>query len=122
MTTIHNPKEAPVPENFQCSRCGHCCMWEGDVRVSDAEIIKIAHFLKISDEKFRDEYLRLTHDRKGLSIIDNAKGHCFFFKENPPRCEIQEVKPFQCSAFPFFWRFEGWEKVCGTMKENSDAR
>lgn len=104
---------APVPDDFACVRCGHCCEWEGDVRVTESECETIAAHLGISFGEFMDRYTRLTHDRKGLSLIESEPSkHCIFYHGNPPTCRIQSIKPFHCTCFPFEWRFAGWEERC----------
>jgi len=101
-----------VPENFKCLRCGACCMWEGPVRVSDAEIKEIAAHLSITEDEFISRYTCLAPDRKSLSIIEKPDGSCFFYDMEAKACVINDVKPEQCRNFPYKWNFSGWEKMC----------
>ena len=99
-------------KNFNCVRCGTCCKWPGYVRVSSDEIDAIAEFMQISSHEFIEKYTRLTSDRRGLSLIEHDNGLCVFYRESPPECVINDVKPAQCRNFPLKWNFEGWEKEC----------
>ncbi len=124
MNPLNILPECPVPDDFQCARCGACCEWEGNVKVTEEEISKIAEFVGLGRDEFMDRYVRLTHDRKGLSLTDREdNGHCIFYLNTPPdgpRCIIQEVKPTQCKGFPFEWKFRGWENACGAMKKGKE--
>ena len=101
-------------DQYTCTRCGTCCKWPGHVRLVDDEATKIAQFLKISTEDFIDKYTELTDDRKGLSIIEKAFGHCYFLTEDG--CAINDVKPQQCKDFPHKWRFFGWRRKCEMIR------
>lgn len=106
-------KPADVPEHFECIRCGRCCEWSGDVRLTEQEIDIIAQFLKIGVDTFLAEYTRLAHDRKNLSLIEkDPSKHCIFYTDSPPSCLIQPVKPQHCRDFPYLWRFPDWEIAC----------
>jgi len=53
--------------NFECQRCGACCrIKDGIVRVSDAEIARIATFLGTTAERFVAEECEVAPDRKSL--------------------------------------------------------
>lgn len=101
--------------DFVCRRCGECCRWEGDVRLLQEEIAVIAGFLGLSVDRFIDEYTRLAHDRKCLSLIESGQGYCIFLEEGIG-CRINEVKPRQCRDFPFFWRCDGLYRRCAGMR------
>ena len=105
-------------KDFKCTQCGTCCKWPGHVKVSEEEIEKICDYLKMDFSHFVENYTELTRDRRSLTIIDQEDGSCFFLKDN--KCEINEVKPNQCSAFPFTWNFPGWEKKCGWGIEQAE--
>jgi len=96
---------------FQCLRCGSCCCWPGDVRLSPEEQDRIAEYLQLTPEAFLSEYTRLTRDRRGLSLIDGEDGNCIFYQRGNG-CLINDVKPHQCIGFPHTWRNTGWEKSC----------
>ncbi len=106
------PKEQTV---WVCTRCGNCCRWPGQVRLTDADVTRAAGFLELAEQDFIDEHTELSPDRRGLSLRDGADGACEFFEE-PNRCRIQEAKPAQCHGFPNQWRFDGFEKECPAIK------
>ncbi len=91
-----------------CKECGGgCCTGEsGYVWVNSKEIENIAKFLKISVEEFKQKYLikvngKFSIKEKKLSPNNYA---CLFFDTNTNKCSIYEVRPIQCSTFPF-WEF-----------------
>lgn len=95
---------------YDCQRCTACCRWPGQVRVSDAEITRIAAFLQLDEREFIQRHTRLQPDRRGLALQEQPDGACVFLKDN--RCEIQPVKPQQCRDFPNLWKYPGAEKFC----------
>ena len=100
----------PVPIFHECQRCTACCRWPGQVRLTDAEIARIAAYLGLSESEFIERHTRLRGDRKGLSLLEKPNGECEFLVGND--CFIQPVKPQQCRDFPNLWNFPGFEKVC----------
>lgn len=106
-----------MDEAFACVRCGRCCEWEGDVRITPEEAEIIATFLRIPFSDFMQKYVRLAHDRKSLSLIEqDLTKHCIFYTQNPPACLIQSVKPLHCRQFPYTWNFPGWQDLCAGAK------
>lgn len=98
-------------ETFQCLRCGKCCTWGGECRITDHEADRIAEFLGITSQEFIDKYTELTADRQGLTLTEKSPGVCIFYT-TPPGCAIQEVKPEQCRGFPETWHTENWKEIC----------
>lgn len=110
--------DTPPPDaspRYLCQRCGNCCRWPGDVRVTDEEVTRIAAFLEMDEEAFTASCTRLNANRTGLSIIDKPNGECLFL-EGKNLCRIQPVKPTQCSGFPNAWNFPGWRDVCEAVE------
>ena len=99
-----------MPIFYECDRCTACCRWPGQVRLTDAEIAKIAEFKQLSQFDFIQQFTRLTDDRNGLALVDKPNGECIFLADNA--CVIQGAKPQQCRDFPNLWNFPGFEKVC----------
>lgn len=99
--------------HYVCQRCGNCCRWPGEVRVSEEEISRIAAFLKLSEEEFIERYTELRQDRRGLTLISKPNHECIFL--DGIECRIQAVKPQQCIDFPNKWNFPGWRKVCESI-------
>ena len=101
-------------ERFRCRRCGNCCRWPGYVRLDGEEIGALAAELGLTEDELIQHHTRLTGDRRGLSLLENADGSCVFLEETPEgaACRIQRAKPRQCREFPKIWNFPGWEKEC----------
>jgi Fe-S-cluster containining protein len=95
---------------YECQRCTACCRWPGQVRLSDAEIARLAAFKGMSEFDFIQEFTRLAENRHGLALRDKADGSCIFLEGND--CAVQAVKPQQCRDIPNLWNFPGFEKVC----------
>jgi len=99
-----------VPIFYECERCTACCRWPGQVRVTDAEIAKLAAFKHMSEHDFIQQFTRLRHDRRALVLQEKADGSCVFLDGDD--CSVQPVKPQQCRDFPNLWNFPGFEKTC----------
>lgn len=108
-----------MPIFWQCDRCTECCRWPGQVRVTDAESARIADHLGLAVPDFIREFTRLTWQRDGLALTDQADGSCVFLDGND--CRIQPVKPQQCRDFPNLWNFPDFEKVCHAKPVNVSA-
>jgi len=102
-----------MPVFYDCQRCTACCRWPGQVRLTEAEIGRIAAHLGLSEASFIQQHTRLRADRQGLSLLERANGECAFLVGND--CSIQPVKPQQCRDFPNLWNFPGFEKVCHAL-------
>lgn len=99
-----------MPVYHDCQRCTACCRWPGQVRLTDAEITRIATFLQLSEHDFIQRYTRLQHDRRGLALQEKPDGACVLLTGN--LCSIQSVKPQQCRDFPNLWKYPDAEKYC----------
>jgi len=99
-----------MPVFYECQRCTACCRWPGQVRLTDAEVARIATHLGLSETAFIQQHTRLRADRQGLSLLEKPNGECEFLVGND--CAIQPVKPQQCRDFPNLWNFPGFEKSC----------
>lgn len=96
---------------YECTRCGECCRWPGQVRVVIEEIDAMADFLGLDACQFIQAYTTLTPDRRGLTLGDREDGACIFLQGGNV-CLINPVKPDQCSGFPNKWNFPGFERIC----------
>lgn len=99
-----------MPIFYECQRCTACCRWPGRVRVTDAEITRLAKFNGLSEHHFIQRFMRLRPDRRGLALEEKSNGECIFLDGND--CSVQPVKPQQCRDFPNRWNFPAFEKVC----------
>lgn len=93
-----------------CQRCGDCCRIEGQVRLTETDITRLAGFLGLGETVFIERFTRLAADRRGLALLENASCACVFLEGN--ECRVQPAKPAQCAAFPVGWRNPGWETIC----------
>ena len=103
-----------MPIFYECDRCTACCRWPGQVKITDAEITRMAAHLGISDDVFIADYTRLNSTRTGLALQDKPTGECIFLDGND--CRVNPVKPQQCRKFPNLWNFPGFEEVCRARK------
>jgi Fe-S-cluster containining protein len=104
---------------YECQRCTACCRWPGQVRLTAQEISRLADYKGLSEEGFIDGFTRLTGDRTGLALLDQADGSCIFLEgEN---CSVQPVKPQQCRDFPNLWNFPGFETLCRAIPREVSA-
>lgn len=99
-----------MPIHYECVRCTECCRWPGQVRLTHAEISRLAEFLGRSELDFIQRYTRLRADRHGLALEEKPDGECVFLEGRD--CAVQPVKPQQCRDFPNKWNFPGFEKIC----------
>jgi Fe-S-cluster containining protein len=99
-----------VPIFLECQRCTACCRWPGQVRLTDAEIARLAVFKGLSEHDFIQQFTRLRWDRGGLALKEQPDGACIFLEGES--CVVQPVKPQQCRDFPNLWNFPGAEKTC----------
>lgn len=100
---------------YLCQRCGNCCRWPGDVRITEGEAVVIAAHLGLEDAEFIETQTRINANRTGLSLIEKPDGACIFL-DGINTCLIQPVKPAQCRGFPNAWNFPGWRKVCEAVE------
>ena len=80
------------------------------MRLSDAEITRLAAFKQIAVQDFIQKFTRLRANRRGLALLDKPNGECIFLEGN--NCSVQSVKPQQCRDFPNLWNFPDFQKVC----------
>lgn len=99
-----------MPVFWECDRCTACCRWPGQVRISEAEIARMAVHVGVSEEEFIHRYTRLNTARNGLALMDQPGGACVFLEGGD--CRVQPVKPQQCRDFPNLWNFPDFEKIC----------
>jgi uncharacterized protein len=99
-----------MPVFLECQHCTACCRWPGQVRLSNAEITRLAEFKGIPEPEFIQHFTRLRWDRGGLALQEKPDGACIFLEGND--CAVQPAKPRQCREFPNLWNFPGFEKTC----------
>ena len=108
-------KQVAGLRDFKCAMCGACCrIKDGIVRVSDAEIARIAAFLGISEEDFIERETEVAPDRAGLILKSRSDGSCAWLTEEN-LCRINPVKPDKCRTFPFEWTNPDSSDVCPAL-------
>ena len=103
--------------DFKCRMCGACCrIKDGIVRVSDAEIARIAAFLGMGEAEFIKYETEVAPDRKSLVLKSRPDGSCAYLTEENI-CRINPVKPDKCQTFPFEWTNPDSAEVCPQLAE-----
>ena len=91
------------------------------MKVEADEVDAIAAYLNMSVDEFLEKHTRLTPDRQHLSLMEKTDGECEYLvicDDGLPGCAIEKVKPRQCREFPEKWNFPGWQKLCGSGKND----
>jgi Fe-S-cluster containining protein len=91
--------------HFECAECGGCCSGpgEGFIWVTRPEIEFIAEFLKVSEDRLRQQYLKRVGLRTTI-IEQSITKDCIFLREaeGQKKCVIYPVRPGQCRTWPFW--------------------
>lgn len=87
---------------FGCTQCGNCCLQDGFVYLKPEEEARIAAHLGHTVERFRSEHgARWEPDAEQYALeAKDGKGCPLLTPDR--RCSVHEVKPSQCSAWPFW--------------------
>ena len=105
--------------SFTCTQCGNCCTGgPGYVWISEAEIARLAEFLKLSIGETKKRHCRRIDRRVSLKEHRTPAGlyDCEFLKEIDAErdvegqrvrykkriCTIYPVRPLQCRTWPFW--------------------
>ena len=107
-----------MPIFHECQRCTACCRWPGQVRLTDAEISRLAAFKNLSEFDFIQRYTRLGQNRRCLVLQEKPNGECIFLEGND--CSVQPDKPQQCRDFPNLWNFPGFKTICRAVSKMVD--
>jgi Fe-S-cluster containining protein len=91
------------------------------VRLTKAEITRLADFRGLSEFDFIQQFTRLTYDRLGLALLDQPGGECIFLEKESGKCAVQSVKPQQCRDFPNLWNFPGAAESCRAIPRVVDT-
>lgn len=100
--------------DIPCIRCGACCRWEGEVKITDAEITRIAAYLQLSETDFINTRTQLRANRQGLAVKMLPDGTCIFLHNN--ECSIHPVKPKQCANYPLKWHNADSAQHCQAVR------
>ena len=61
-----------MPIFWECDRCTACCRWPGQVRLTDADVTRIAAYLQLTEAEFIQGHTRINAQRNGLALLDQA--------------------------------------------------
>lgn len=101
---------------FKCLGCGACCrIPNGIVRVSDAEISRIAEYLGVPEAEFIEKETDVAPDRRGLVLKSRPDDSCVWLTEDN-KCRIHPVKPDKCRSFPYEWTNRDSGEVCPGLR------
>jgi len=98
------------PYGFMPSACmscqGRCCTGEsGYIYVNKNEMERIAAFLEIDVEVFKEQYLFKKGYKYSIKEREvNGEFECIFFDKEANGCTIYQARPIQCRTFPF-WEY-----------------
>ena len=67
-----------MPIFWDCDRCTACCRWPGQVRLTEADVTRIASYLQLTEAEFIQGHTRLNLQRNGLVLWDQSDGSCSF--------------------------------------------
>jgi hypothetical protein len=111
--TIQNPKsKIQNTIHFSCCKCGACCA-VGFIYLKKGEDERIAGHLKMPLKEFRKKYTEwFLFLGRALKWCKN--GACMFRKDR--QCSIYEVRPSQCSTWPY------WERLIKNERDLKRAK
>ena len=90
------------------------------MRVSEAEIKRIAAFLGMSETDFIANETEVAPDRKSLMLKSRTDGACVYLTPDN-LCRINPVKPDKCRTFPSEWTNPNSAEVCPELARNCDS-
>ncbi len=83
------------------------------MRLTDAEITRLAAFKGLSESDFIQRFTRLRWDRGGLALQEQPDGACVFLEgEN---CAVQTGEAAAVPRLPDLWNFPGFEQTCQAL-------
>lgn len=54
-----------MPIFWECDRCTACCRWPGQVRLTEADVARIAAYLQWTETEYIQGHTRLNFQRNG---------------------------------------------------------
>ena len=92
-----------IESEIDCMQCASCCR-EGEAGVSARDIEKLAKFIGVSQEEFRDKFTMRASDNE-LILKRTDQAGCVFLKDN--QCSVYEARPKSCAQYPHLTRGDG---------------
>lgn len=108
---------------FDCTACGKCCRTVGNVYMDPEEIVAASKYVNISTNQFIESYADKVIDVDKDTLSSNRRKDqpnipwitvknkvsskdglpaCEFLDLETNYCKIYEVRPIQCSTYPFW--------------------
>ena len=88
-----------------CYSCGgRCCTGEsGYIYVNKNEMERIASFLEMDIETFKEKYLYKKGYKYSIKEVKVDESYeCVFYDKEHNGCLIYQARPIQCRTFPFW--------------------
>jgi Fe-S-cluster containining protein len=99
-----------VFDEVDCLQCANCCKTTGPL-FTEADIKRIAKFLKLKPQQFIDSYLRIDEDND--YVLQQVP--CSFL-DTDNTCFIYDVRPKACREFPHTDRKKFYQINAITLK------
>ncbi len=97
-----------VTPQIDCTECGACCR-QLMINVTEKEKIKVADYLDISPQQFKNDFLE--ESMQGKLIINTIP--CHFLANS--KCSIYENRFAECRAFPHLHETNFQGRLFGTL-------
>lgn len=94
---------------FECQRCGRCCMGRNDILINAFDVFNASKFLGITCSDFIDNYASMSLDGYSkipiVTLGQDDHGNCHFLEfdylhDKKFKCSINSAKPGACSHHP----------------------
>ena len=108
---------ATVPEvwaNVDCLTCANCCK-KMTPTFTDKDVRRVAAHFNQSPEAFRRQWLKKDRNQDWI----NKTEPCQFLDMQTNMCSIYEVRPADCSGFPYLSK-RNWADYAAIHKQNID--
>jgi Fe-S-cluster containining protein len=92
-----------IHEEIDCTKCANCCR-EGEAGVSKRDVERLANFLGLSPDEFRQRYTMRAKDND-LILKRSDKDGCVFLKDN--QCSVYDARPKACADYPHLVHVDG---------------
>jgi Fe-S-cluster containining protein len=88
---------------FSCQRCSSCCRHDpGIVNISRVDLDNLLKWSNLDEDRFISEYCRWVPKPDGfeyLCLKEKENFDCILWDNG---CLAYELRPFQCSSYPFW--------------------
>jgi Fe-S-cluster containining protein len=92
-----------IQEQIDCTACANCCK-TSTTEVTERDVERLAHHLRISREQFLADYTMPDEDGQ-LSLRFTPEAGCVFLDGN--MCSVYDARPDICQRYPHLVRGNG---------------